>query len=66
MPERITDPKQTKVQLNVQVTWAFREQLREIADHRGVSLNALCVEALNRVPTKEDDQRATRKAGATK
>lgn len=66
MPEPITDPRQAKVQLNIQVTWAFREQLREIAEHRGTSLNALCVEALNRIPTPADDKRATRKAGATK
>lgn len=35
------DPMKVKVQLNVKVTWEFREHLTAIAAQNGVSLNHL-------------------------
>ena len=43
---RIKDPRQLPVQLNVTMPWAFREYLRAQAEEQKVSLNKLCVEAL--------------------
>ena len=40
------DPTQLKVQLNVKVTWEFREHLAKLAEESGVSLNHLVSNAL--------------------
>lgn len=41
MAEKITNPKQARVQLNVQVPWQEREQLMKLAKRRKTSLSAL-------------------------
>ncbi len=65
MPERITDPTQLPVQLNVNVPFHFRETLRGIATKRRVSLNSLVVEALEKEYLATEVHAQTRDAGAT-
>lgn len=43
---RISDPSKVKVQINVKVTWEFREHMTAIAARNGVSLNHLINNAL--------------------
>lgn len=40
------DPHKVKVQLNVKVTWEFREHLTRLAEQNGVSINHLVNNAL--------------------
>lgn len=44
--ERITDPTQVKVQVNVRVPFATRERLHRIAKQRNASLNEVILEAI--------------------
>lgn len=46
MAEKITNPRQVRVQLNVQVPWNEREQLMKLAKRRKTSLSALVRETL--------------------
>lgn len=68
MPEKITDPTQVKVQLNIPVTWEFREHLTKIAADRHVSMSALIREALQRQHPMgiENVREETAAAGATR
>lgn len=45
-PQREDDPRKVKVQLNVKVTWEYREHLIRTAHERGVSINQLVNDAL--------------------
>jgi len=42
-----TEPENLKVSLNVRVTWRQREQLRQEAIDRKISLNQLILDALD-------------------
>ena len=46
MPQAIDNPLEIKVQLNTQVTWAWREFLRAHSQEQKISLNALVRNAL--------------------
>jgi hypothetical protein len=70
MPDRISDPKQTKVQLNIPVAWEYREHLHRIAANRHQSLASLIREAIEtRYPPEasaiSEVREETFKAGAT-
>jgi hypothetical protein len=69
---KVKDPRQLPVQLNVQVPWAFREFLSGQAERNKTSLNKLCVEALREKYGKDFDlaesritRHSTRLEGAT-
>jgi hypothetical protein len=64
MPERIRDPRQLPVQLNVKIPFDFREHLYQISKRQGVSMTSLVVDALRKeyLPDPKDE---TRDAGAT-
>lgn len=68
MPERIKDPRQAKVQLNVPITWEHREHLTKVAFDRHTSLAALVRDTLEeRYPMLAERAREeTRAAGATR
>ena len=42
----ITRPEDAKVQLNLPISWAFRERLRKAAKRRGIPVAALVREIL--------------------
>lgn len=48
-PQREDDPRKVKVQLNVKVTWEYREHLVKTAAQRGISINQLVNDALQMV-----------------
>jgi hypothetical protein len=64
--QRITDPTQVGVQLNVQVPWQFREDLIAIAHERDLSLAELVRETLMENLMLDNVREATRAAGATR
>ena len=63
MKDKITDPRHLPVQLNIRVPWDFREELYRISKKRGVSLNSLVVDVLQREYL--DTKQQTRDAGST-
>jgi hypothetical protein len=66
MSDRITDPQQIKVQMNVMVPFWMREELRRIAKTRKVSLNSMLVGALDAEFFQGETRKMTSKAGATR
>jgi hypothetical protein len=69
---KVKDPRQLPVQLNVQIPWSFREFLSAQAERDKTSLNKLCIAALRDKYGAEYDRQeagktrtATREVGAT-
>ena len=44
--QKINDPRQLAVQLNVSMPWAFRQYLRQQAEEQRISLNKVALDAL--------------------
>jgi len=70
--QRVKDPRQLPVQLNVSLPWAFREFLHAQAQKEKISLNKLCVEMFREKYGAEFEaqeagrsRRQTSQAGAT-
>jgi hypothetical protein len=61
------DPAKVKVQLNVNISWAYMQHLDNLSDRRRTSKSELVRLALEKeYPLEQDVKQMTRDAGATR
>lgn len=68
MPERITDPRDVPVQLNIKVPWRMRERLHALAEEKRISFSQLVRDAIDDAYPEGPDEvrKETAAAGSTR